>query len=282
MALWDEFRAGMRELGYVEGRDLVYESRWAEGKVADLPRLARELAGLEVEVIFVSGTPAALAAQRAASPLPIVTASSADPVGAGLARSLARPGGNVTGMSTMSPGLSGKWLQVLKEIVPAASRAAVVYNGANPTGLHIVKGMEPAARSFGIELAPLEVRTPADLERLLERAGNAQAIIVIPDPMLYAQRRRVIELCRRERIVSIAEWKEFAHDGGLIAYGVSLADMFRRAATHVHRILLGAKPAELPFEQASRFELVINLGTARALRLAIPQALLLRADGVVE
>jgi putative ABC transport system substrate-binding protein len=281
MRLWDGFRDAMREQGWREGRDVVYESRWAGGKAEDLPRLARELLGSRVEVIFVSGTPAALAAKRATSSVPVVTASSADPVGAGLAASLARPGGNVTGMSTLSPGVSGKWLQLLREVAPRAARVGVLLNAGNPTGKYIVDGMMDGAKSLAMSLVQLPAKAAADLPALLAPL-DADALLVVPDPMLFSQRGQVIAFCRERRILSLAEWPEFARDGGVISYGVSLAEMYRRAALYVARILAGARPAELPFEQGSRFQLVINLRAARAIGLAIPNELLITADEVIE
>jgi len=284
--LQEAFRQGLRDLGYVEGRNVVIEYRSAEGKPERFPAVAAELVALKVDVIFAGGTPAALAAKQATRTLPIVFAGVGDPVTSGLVTSLARPGGNVTGLSVLAPDLVGKGLELLKQAVPGVSRVAVLWQ---PGGLgertekDMLKEAEVAARALGVRLHYVEAQGPADFERSFSdmtkvRAG---ALTVLTTPMFISERRRLVDLAAKNRLPTVYLFREFVDAGGLMAYGADLADMFRRAATYVDKILKGAKPGDLPVEQPTKFELVINLKTAKALGLTIPQSLLLRADEVI-
>ena len=279
------FRQGLRDLGYVEGRNIALEPRWA-----DLPQrlsgLATDLVRGKVDIIVTQGTPAAQAAKRATSTIPIVMATAGDPVAIGLVASLARPGGNVTGNSILGPDLAGKTLELLKEIVPGASRIAVLSNPTNSMHALFVRETEAAAKTLGVALQVLEVRGPDDFERVFQAAaatsGRADALLVFGDPVLTAHRTRLANLAFKSRLPSMYGLSGFAEAGGLANYGPSLPEMFRRAAVYVDKILRGAKPADLPVEQASKFELVINIKTAKALGLTIPQSVLGRADQVIQ
>jgi ABC-type uncharacterized transport system substrate-binding protein len=278
----DPFRRGLQELGYTEGQNIVIELRFAEGKSERLPALVAELIQLKVDVIVLSGTPAAQVAKRATTTIPIVMGTSADPVGTELVASLARPGGNVTGLSTLGSDLSGKRLELLKEVVPGVSRIAVLSNPTNQSVPALLKETKMAAQSLGVQVQFLEARTPNDLDKVFAAAkGRASALIVVPDPMLFAQRKRLVGLAGENRLPTMAEWVEFPEAGGLISYGPSFSDMFRRAATFVDKILKGAKPADLPVEQPTKFEFVINLKTAKQIGLTIPPNVLARADRVI-
>ncbi len=280
----EAFRQGLRDLGYLEGTNIVIEYRYAKGKAERLPDLVAELLSLKVDVIVASGTPAPLAAKNATKTIPIVMASAGDPVGTGLVASLARPGGNVTGLSTLTPELGGKRLQIVKEILPKISRVAILWNAANPYTVLLVREIEAAARKLGVQVQSLEVRGPDDFENVLPAAisGGAGALMVVDDPLTVSHRIQIANFAARNRLPAMYGFKEFAEAGGLMAFGVKLADLYRRAATYVDKILKGAKPADLPVEQPSKFDLVINLKTAKALGLTIPQSLLLRADEVIE
>jgi len=277
------FRQGLRDLGYVEGRNIALEPRWADAPQR-LSGLATDLVRGKVDIIVTQGTPAAQAAKRATSTIPIVMATAGDPVAIGLVASLARPGGNVTGNSLMHPDVDGKRLEFLKEIVRGASRIAVLSNPTNPTHALFVRETEAAAKTLGATLQVLEVRGPDDFDRVFQAAtsGRADALLVFSDPVLTAHRTRLANLALKSRLPSMYGLSGFAEAGGLANYGPSLPEMFRRAAVYVDKILRGAKPADLPIEQASKFELVINIKTAKALGLTIPQSVLLRADRVVE
>jgi len=283
----DAFRQRLRELGYVEGRDLAIESRWAEGKLERLPALAAELVALKVDVIAAGGTLAALAAKQATRTLPIVFANAGDPVGSGLVTSLARPGGNVTGLSMLAQELVGKRLELLTQAVPGVSRVAIL---RQPGGLgertekDMLKEAEVAARALGVRPQFVEARGPADFDRAFSDMTRARAgaLTVLPSAMFNTERRRLVDLAAKNRLPAVYPWREFVDAGGLMAYGSDLADLFRRAATYVDKILRGAKPADLPVEQPTKFELVINLKTAKALGLTIPQSLLGRADEVIQ
>jgi len=259
--LLDALRQGLRELGYVEGKNIVIELRSAEGKFDRLPDLAAELVHLRVDVIVTQATPATLAAQQATKTIPIVTTGVTDPVGSGLVASLARPGGNITGVSAMAHELAGKRLELLKEAVPGASRIGVLSNPTNPTMVFHLRETEAAARSLGVKLQVLDAGDPNELESAFSRMtrGRAEALVVLGDPMFLAQRRRLVELASRSRLPAIFHRAEFAEDGGFMAYGSSLRWEYRRAAAYVDKILKGAKPADLPVEQPTRFELVINM-----------------------
>jgi putative ABC transport system substrate-binding protein len=276
------FLAGMRDLGYVEGRNLILEYRAAGGKIERLDELLAELIRLKVDVIVTGGTPAALAAKRARTAIPVVIGAMGDPVESGIVDSLARPGGSITGLSlVISEGFAGKYLELLREAVPKASRVAIL---GRPSASGNVQAMERAARSFDVRLQLVEVDQPGQLDRGFAEmtAQNAAALIVTPSPFNLAHRERIVNLAAKHRLPAMYGLTAFVDAGGLMAYGASLRDLFRRAATYVDKILKGAKPAELPVEQATKFELVINLKTARALGLAIPPSLRVRADRIIE
>lgn len=284
-ALLASFQQGMRELGYVEGRNLVLESRFADGKLERLPMLAQEMVRLNPDVVFVSTTPGSLAAKAATATIPIVFVAVADPLGAGLIPNLARPGGNVTGITHIVAELTGKRLELLKEIVPSASRIAVLVNPEDPNARAQIQNAEAAARSLGVQLQPiLAVRDASDLERAFEaisRSGAAAALRMV-DPTAGPLRARTVELAVRHRLPVMFVFREDVEAGGLVAYGANLSAQYRQAATFVHKILRGARPGDLPIEQPTKFELVLNLKTAKKLGLTIPPSLLLRADQVIE
>jgi putative ABC transport system substrate-binding protein len=281
------FRRGLRDRGYFEGRNLVIEIRSAEGKFERLPALVAELLALKVDVIVTGGTPATLAAKKATSTVPIVFAAAGDPVTSGLVASLARPGGNVTGLSMLSADLVGKCLEQLTQAVPGVSRVAVLWQpGAVPerTEKETLKAAEAAGRALGMQLQFVEARGPENLDRAFSEITRARpgALTVLPSSMFISERRRLADLAAKNRLPAVYFVREFVDAGGLMAYGPNLPDLSRRAATYVDKILKGAKPGDLPMEQATKFELVINLKTARALGLTIPPSLLLRADQVIE
>jgi putative ABC transport system substrate-binding protein len=282
--LTDAFRDQMRQLGYVEGKNLVIEYRWADGKYDRLPDLAADLVGLRVDVIVTVGDPVILAAKEATTTIPIVMASVGDPVGRGFVASLARPGGNITGVSNLAVALSGKWLEILREAVPRLSQVAILRNGANPTHPLFWIEADKVAKGLGLKLQSSEVRTPEDIDTAFasmqkERVG---AFVTLPDPLLTGQRVRIADLAAKAHLPGIAAFRENAEAGTLMAYGPSLAANRRRAAVFVDKILKGAKPGDLPIEQPTKFELFINLKTAKALGLTIPPSLLQRADQVIE
>ncbi len=285
LAVWGACRHRLRELGYVEGQNIVFEYWWSGGEIERFPGLAAELVGLKVDVIVASGNAATGALKRATATIPIVMAMSGDPVGAGLVASLAHPGGNVTGLTMIaSRDLQGKQLELLKEVVPKAARVAYLFDLANPGSLLTPEELEAAARALGVGLRLTGVRSENDLEAAFtaitkERVG---ALLVPPGPFETVHRRRIIDLAATSRLPAMYGQRWFVNDGGLISYGVSLLDNFRRAATYVGKILKGAKPADLPIEQPTKFELEINFKTAKALGLTIPQSLLVRADEVIE
>ncbi len=282
--LVEAFRQGLRDLGWVEGQNISIEVRSAEGKYERLPELAAELVRLKVDVIFASTTPAALAAKQATTTIPIVIGFVADPIGSGLVASLARPGGNITGWTHLGRDLRGKYLDLLKEAVPGATRIGVLFNPANPIHGPSLKDVEAAARALKVQLHPVGVQDPEELENAFSALARkrVKALIVLPDGMFLAQGDRIIALAARRRLPAMYGVTELAKAGGLMGYGVDLPDMHRRGASFVDRILKGAKPADLPVEQPTRFYLVINLKTAKALRLTIPRSILLRADQVIE
>ena len=281
--LVDAFRQGLREHGYVGEQNLSLEPRYAEGKVERLADQAAELVRFKVDVIVVGSTPGVMAAKNATGAIPIVMVTTGDPVASGLVASLARPGGNITGLTALGQELSGKRLEVLKETVPKVSRVAVLSNPANPDSGLSLKGMEVAARGLGVQLRVQEVRDPTEFEKGFEaitREG-ARALMVLPDPMFVSQGERIVALSAKSRLPSMYAHREFVDAGGLMFYGASLADMWRRAATYVDKILKGAKPADLPVEQPKKFEFVINLKAAKQIGLTIPPNLLARADWVI-
>ncbi len=286
--LREAFRQGLRDLGYVEGRNVVIESRDAEGKIERLPALAAELVALKVDVIVTAGgTPTALAAKQATRTLPIVFAAASDPVQSGLVTSLARPGGNVTGLSLLAPELVGKCMEQLKQAVPGVSRVAVLWQpGAHGERMDkdMLKGAEVSGRALGVRLQFVEARGLADFDRAFSdmTGAHAGALTVLGSGMFTSERRRLVDLAAKNRLPAMYPWREFVDAGGLMAYGANLADLHRRAATYVDRILKGAKSGDLPVEQPTKFELVINLKTAKALGLTIPPSVLQRADEVIQ
>lgn len=276
------FRRGLVDLGYVEGRSFTIESRWAEGRYERLARLARELVALKVDVILAVAVPAIRAAKEATRTVPIVMASVVDPVATGLVAGLARPGGNVTGLSNMAPDVTGKLLEILKELVPKASLVAVLWNPDNPGNAPQLQSAETAGRALGIRLQPLEARTPEDLGPAFAAMARqrAEALVVLADIMLNENRLRIADLATAGRLPAV--YGQEGPAGGLVTYSANTPDLFRRAATYVDRILKGARPGDLPVEQATRFDLVVNLKAARAIGLAVPPSLLLRAEEVIE
>jgi ABC-type uncharacterized transport system substrate-binding protein len=285
----EAFLQRLRDLGYVEGGNVVIEYRDGEGKnFEQLPALAAELVALRVDVIVaVMGTLAALAAKQATTTIPIVFVAVGDPVTSGLVSSLARPGGNITGLSALSPELIGKWLEVLKQAAPEVARVAILWQ---PGGLgertdkEVLQGAEIAARALGVQLQLVEARNPADLDSAFSEMtrARAEALAVLSTPMLGSQRTRLVEFAAKNRLPTVFPFRVYVDAGGFISYGPSIADMSRRAAAYVDKILKGAKPADLPVEQPTKFELVINLKTAKALGLSVPPLLLARADEVIE
>ena len=282
--LWETLRQRLRELGYLEGHNIAFESRFGEGKPDRLPGLAAELVGLKVDVIVTSGTPASLAAKQATRTIPIVMAQLADPVGAGLVASLGRPGGNVTGLTTQDANLSGKRLEMLREVVPKVSRFAVLIDETSPGSMLIARGTQVAAQSLGVQLQSLGVRGPGELDRAFSamKEARAGALIVESSSLLFTSRTRLADLALKNRLPTVFAQREYAEAGGLMAYSADFSDLFRRTATFVDKILKGAKPADLPVEQPTKFDFVINLKTAKALGLTIPPSLLQRADQVIE
>jgi putative tryptophan/tyrosine transport system substrate-binding protein len=275
-------RQGLRELGYVEGKNIIIEYRYAEGNSERLPELVRELINLKVDIIFAVGTPAVQVAKNATATVPIVT-TSADPVRLGLVGGLARPGENITGLTNFTSELAGKRLELLKEIVPQVSRVAVLWS-SGPASELAKKETEVAAQSLGMELESAKVLTPNDIESafLLMRRRNAGALQVLRSPMIINQMGRVVDLAVESRLPAMFDSGGFVRLGGLMSYGANLADLDRRAAAYIDKILKGAKPANLPVEQPTKFELAINLRTAKALGLKIPAHLLMEADRVIE
>jgi putative tryptophan/tyrosine transport system substrate-binding protein len=282
LALYDSFRQGLRELGYTEGKDIFIETRYAEGKLDQLSDFATELVKLKVDVIVTTTTPGVLAAKNATSAIPIVFWSVGDLVGAGLVSSLARPGGNITGLSMLSPELGGKRLELLKETFPKITKVAYLRNPDFPgPALTTMRG---AARALGLQLQSLEVRSAKDFDGAFEAVlkERAQALTAASVPVITSNQYRIVAFAAKNRLPAIYPRSEFIDAGGLMFYGVSSSDMLRRAATYVDKILKGTKPADLPVEQPTKFELVINLKTAKALGLKIPAHLLMEADRVIE
>jgi putative ABC transport system substrate-binding protein len=284
--LEEAFRQGLRELGYVEGQNISVEYRWADWKPDRIPALAEELVRLKMDVIISTGggTVTALAVKKAVKTIPVVFLTGGDPVSAGLVASLHRPGGNLTGVSFLTSELNAKRLELLKQAVPGVSRVAVLVNPTNPTAGAVLKGLEGAARTLKVKLQVLEARDPQAIDgafaaKKRERAG---ALLVSNDPMFFAQRERIVGLAAKSRLPGIFERREFAEAGGLLSYGTSVADTYRRLASYVDKILKGAKPGDLPVEQPTTFEFVINLKTAKALGLTIPPSILSRADRLIE
>lgn len=278
------FPRGLRELGYVEGKNLVIEWRFADGKVERLPDLAAELVRLKVDVIVTSSTPTTSAAQKATTMIPIVMGPVADPVGSGFVKSLARPEGNITGLTNILVDISPKHLEMLLSMVPKLTRVAVLINPDNSSNIPMLKSVQAAAQRTSVKILPVEARSPQEIESAFSTMArqNTGAGIVMLDPFFFQQRRQIAELARKHRLPSISATTEYAEAGGLMGYGPNLADIYRRAATYVDKIFKGAKPGDLPVEQPTKFELVINGKTAKALGLIIPQSLLISADKVIE
>jgi putative ABC transport system substrate-binding protein len=280
----EAFRQGLRELGYVEGKNIVIEYRYADGKPDRVPVLAAELVRLKVEVIVTGGASATRPAKEATNTIPIVMAQDSDPVGNGFVASLARPGGNITGSSTLAPEISGKQLELLKEIIPRLSRAAVLGTSANPGNAQSLQETELAAGAFRVKLQYFDILSPKDLDSALLGAtkGRADAVVVLNSPVLNSQRRQIAELTVKSQLPAIYNRPEYVEVGGLVAYGVNITDLDRRAAYYVDKILKGSNSAELPVEQPTKFELVINLKTAKQIGLTIPANVLARADKVIK
>jgi ABC-type uncharacterized transport system substrate-binding protein len=283
----DGLRQGLHERGYVEGQNIALEVRAADGKIERFPALASELVRLKVDVIVASNTPAARAVQQATTTIPIVVPVMGDPVGDGLVASLARPGGNITGLTFLGPELVPKRLALLKQALPSASRVAALWHpGAygERTMSDMMKEAEAAARTLSVQLSLVAVPGPDELDRAFSTIGaeRVDALIVFPSPMLFLERRRIVDLAAKHRLPSMAMGREFVELGGLMSYGANITDLSRRSATYVDKILKGAKPADLPVEQPTKFELLVNLKTARELGLSIPREFLLLADEVIE
>ena len=280
----EAFRQGLRELGYVDGRNIAIEPRWAEGQYDRYPALAADLVRLNADVIVAGGGAATKAAQQATRTIPIVMSLVIDPSGRGLEPSLSRPGGNVTGISMMAPDLVGKQLELLKELAPKASRVALLWNPDNPGSAPQLREAEIAARALAVRLQAQEARGPREIDSAFAAMTRerANALVVLVDGIFTSQVRQIADLAAKRHLPSIYGQREYAEAGGLMVYSSNPFDLERRAATFVDKILKGAKPADLPIEQPSKFDLVINLKTAKALGLTIPQALLLRADQVIE
>src|SRR5262245_13497007 len=283
-ARYEAFRQVLRELGYVEGKNIVIENRNTDGKSDRLPALVAELVRLKVDVIVTTGANTTRAAKEATTTIPIVLAQDSDPVTNGFVASLARPGGNITGLSALSPELDGKRLELLKEIVPKLSRVAILGTSTVPGHARYVKETEPAAEALRLQLQFLDVRDPKDIETAFRAASKTRAdgLVVLSGPVLSSHRARVLDLVVESRLPAIHNFPEWVEAGGLMTYGVNLKDLYRRAATYVDKILKGAKPADLPVEQPTKFELIINLKAAKQIGLTIPPNVLARADKVIK
>jgi putative ABC transport system substrate-binding protein len=279
----EAFRQGLRDLGYVEGQNIFIEWRFAAGQADQAKTIVDELVRLNVDIIVTDGNRSTSDAKNATTTIPIVMAVSGDPLGAGLVKTLARPGGNITGLTLLSPELSGKRLELLKETMPKISRVAVLFNPSNPAAILYLNEVEVAAKSFGLQLQTLKASRPTDLAIALSGAvtGRAHALITLPDAMFFSSRVQVTNFAAQNRVPAMFPESEFVNDGGLMSYGPNLPDLFRRAATYVDKILKGAKAADLPVEQPTKFEFVINLKTAKQIGLTIPPNVLARADRVI-
>ncbi len=280
----EALRQGLRELGYVEGKNIVIEWRSAEGKADLLPALAAELVRLKVDIIVAAGTTDTRAAKEATNTIPIVMTQDTDPIGTGFVASLARPGGNITGLSTLAPELSGKRLEILKEIIPKLSRVAVLGNSTRLGNAQSLKEVELAAGAFKVQVQYLDVLDVKDIETAFRAAtkGRAEAVLVLQSPIFFSQRAQIAELAVTSRLPAIYPQTEYTEAGGLMYYGANTPDLFRRAATYVDKILKGRKPADLPVEQPMKFEFIINLKAAKQIGLTIPPNVLVRADKVIK
>jgi ABC-type uncharacterized transport system substrate-binding protein len=282
--LWEAFRQGLRDLGYVEGQNITLVFPSGEVKPERLPNLAADLVSLKVDVIVAAATVAVKAAKEATKTIPIVMPIATDPVETGLVTNLARPGGNITGLSYMSSDLSGKRLDLLKEVVPKVSRIAVLSSPSSKNAPPQMREMELASHALGAQLQRLEVRRPDDFEKVFQAATRerAGALITLDDAFVFTHRAQIVKLAAKSRLPAIYGFREFVEAGGLMSYAANLSDMYRRAATYVDKILKGAKPADLPVEQPTKFELVINLKAAKQIGLTIPPTVLFRADKVIK
>ena len=282
-ARMEAFRQGLRELSYVEGKNIVIDWRSADGKLDRLPALAAELVRLKVDVIVTTGGSTTRAAKAATSTIPIVMTNDPDPVASGHVASLARPGGNITGLSNFAPELSGKRLEILREVVAKLSRLAVLGTSTGPAYAQVIRELEPAAKAFGVKLQHLDVQNLKDIETAFRAAakGRAQAVLTLGSTILASHRAQIVELAAKNRLPTIYHSSQFVEPGGLLFYGVNLLDLDRRAATYVDKILKGRKPADLPVEQPMKFEFIINLNAAKQIGLTIPPNVLVRADRVI-
>jgi putative tryptophan/tyrosine transport system substrate-binding protein len=278
------FRDGLRELGYEEGRDTVIEYRWADGRYERFPVLIAELVALKVDVIVTAGTPASVAVKNATTAIPLVMVAVGDPVATGLVASLARPGGNITGLTSMSVEMEGKRLELLREVIPKISHIAVLWNAASPIQIIEEAEVQAAAQVLGMKMLSLGVRTREEIEEALAAImrERAEALLVLADRLFLHHRMRIMDFAAEERLPGVHAYRELVEAGGLMSYGPSYAEMHRRAATYVDKILKGAKPADLPVERPTKFELVINLKAAKVLGLTMPPSIILRADEVIE
>jgi putative ABC transport system substrate-binding protein len=277
-------RQGLNELGWVEGKNLVIEWREADGKPERFPSLAADLVRLKVDLIVAMGAPATHAARQATSTIPIVGLGLSDPVGQGLVASLVRPGGNITGTATLFSELAMKRLELLRETLPGLSRVAVVWNGANPGNVRQFEEIKAAGRTLELRLQSLDVRGLDDLQRAFDAMTRSkpEALLIVADPLNYTYRTQLVDFAAKRRLPAIHPFKESVEVGGLMAYAVDLSDMYRRGATYIDKILRGAKPGDLPIDQPTKFELLVNMKTAQALGLKIPPSVLLRADQVIK
>ena len=282
-SLVDAFRHGLRELGYVEGQNILIQYRRAQGNMDRIPALVAELVQLKVDVIFTANTPAALAAKKATTSIPIVIVAASDPVEAGLVDSLARPGGNVTGLTRFTAELSGKRLELLKEAFPRISLVAVFWNPGVPGSSLAFKETQAAAQTLGVQLQSLEVRGPNDFDKAFSAIAKKRpgALMVLGDAVTILQRPRILDFAAKSRLPAMYDRTDNVNGGGLMSYGVNEPELFRRAATYVDKILKGAKPADLPVEQPMKFEFIVNLKTAKQIGLTIPPNVLTRADRVI-
>ena len=282
--LIDAFREGLREHGYEEGRNIVIEYRWADGKYDQFPALVAELIAAKVDAIVTAGTPAALAIKRATTTVPLVMVAVGDPVGTGLVPSLARPGGNLTGLSSIAPDLEGKRLQLLREVVPALSHVAMFINSLNPFHVSSMRQARAAAQAMGIKLQLHDIRKSEDLDDAFAaiRKERPDALLILADRVFLHNRERMMDFTKEQRLPNVNAYKELVEVGGLMSYGPSYEDMHKRAAIYIDKILKGAKPADLPIEQPSKFTFIINLKAAKALGVTVPSQLLGLADQLIE
>jgi len=280
----DALIAGLRELGYVEGKNIFIEDRWAEGKYERLPNLAAELVQMKMDVIVAASPPAVRAVQQATATIPVVMVRTGDPVASGFVASLSRPGRNITGLSNISVDVSDKYLELLRDALPKFSRVTVLVNPEHPHHISFLKRIQATGRTINVKISPVQASTPSQIESAFTamKQERGEALIVLPDPFLGAQVRRIAELAAQHRLPTMFWTREHAESGGLMSYGQNFVEHYYRAATYVHKILKGAKPGDLPVEQPTKIELVINLKTAKTIGLTIPKELLLRADKVIE